>query len=92
MNNGATNVDHNIEVCIAQLKAGERELEPQSKIRIAIGKYLMEHPTATIIAEQNKAIDTAKRAAAKKERDKKSNKEKIRKAVENYTEEQGDNR
>ncbi len=84
MSNGATNVDHKIKVCMAQIEAGMKELKPISKVEIPIGKYLMEHPTAKLTAEQNRAIDIAKRDAAKKERDKKANKEEINKAVKNY--------
>ena len=94
MSNGATNVDHNIEVCIiAQLTAEYKEFKPQKSIRIAIGKYLMEHPTAKITAEQNRAIDAAKRDAARKEREKNATKAEIKKAAKEYKEgqeEQGD--
>lgn len=92
MNNGATNVDH-IEVCIAQLTAEYKELKPQKSFRIAIGKYLMENPTAKIKAEQNRAIDAAKRDAARKAREEATTKAKISKAVADYKEgqeEQGD--
>ena len=67
MSSEATNVDHKIKVCLATIEAGTKELNPKSSTEISIRKYLKEHPTAQIKAENTTKEMNEKREAQSKE-------------------------